>query len=43
MIVQAPSDPTTTEFLSGPTVPDEDTADVVSLFSNAYSSSPWMV
>ena len=40
VIVQAPNDPTTAEFLAGPAVaPDADAADVVSLFSDGYTSA----
>ena len=39
-IVQQPADPSTSAFLDGPTAaPDADPADVVSLFSNAYTSA----
>ena len=39
-IVEAPSDPTTAEFPAGPAVaPDADAADVVSLFSDGYTSA----
>ena len=39
-VVEAPSDPTTDEFLAGPAVaPDADAADVVSLFSDGYTSA----
>ena len=34
-----PSDPTTAAFLAGAVVPEADTADVVSLFSDAYATS----
>ena len=40
VIVAAPSDPTTDEFLAGPAVaPDAEAADVVSLFSDGYTSA----
>jgi Ca2+-binding RTX toxin-like protein len=40
VIVEAPNDPTTDEFLAGPAVaPDADAADVVSLFSDGYTSA----
>ena len=40
VIVQAPNDPTTAEFLAGPAVaPDAAPEDVVSLFSDGYTSA----